>query len=215
MTSENLTPTNPLPEGGPDQRRAHLAARVSELMPGIRSDLEALTRIPSVSLDSFDQRHVDDSAQAVADLLSADGMDVRIVREGGRPAVIGHLPGPEGAPTVLLYAHHDVQPPGEESDWDTPIFEPTEIDGRLYGRGVADDKAGVLAHVAALRAHGAKPPVSVAVVVEGGAEIASESLPPMREKHGVYMAGSGRINVAGLTMGNIDQFIAAVADVTA
>ncbi|USQ82145.1 dipeptidase [Ornithinimicrobium faecis] len=153
-------------------------------MPGIRSDLEALTRIPSVSLDSFDQQHVDDSAQAVADLLSAEGMEVRIVREGGRPAVIGHLAGPEGAPTVLLYAHHDVQPPGDEADWDTPIFEPTEIDGRLYARGVADDKAGVLAHVAALRAHGGKPPVNVTVFVEGEEEIASESLPEILAKHG-------------------------------
>ncbi|QDO90300.1 dipeptidase [Ornithinimicrobium ciconiae] len=161
-----------------------MAARVADLMPAVRADLEALTRIPSVSLDSFDQQHVDDSAQAVADLLAAEGMEVRIVREGGRPAVIGHLPGPEGAPTVLLYAHHDVQPPGDESDWNTPMFEPTEIDGRLYARGIADDKAGVMAHVAALRAHGGKPPVSVTVFVEGEEEIASQSLPAILEKHG-------------------------------
>lgn len=179
-----MTSVNRTSQSFPDERTAALAARVSELMPGVRSDLEALTRIPSVSLDSFDQRHVDDSAQAVADLLSAEGLEVRIVREGGRPAVIGHLAGPQGAPTVLLYAHHDVQPPGDEADWDTPIFEPTEIDGRLYARGVADDKAGVLAHVAALRAHGGGPPVNVTVFVEGEEEIASESLPAILEKHG-------------------------------
>ncbi|WP_256855749.1 dipeptidase [Ornithinimicrobium cryptoxanthini] len=179
MTSEIPT-TAPRP----DERRAELAARVKELMPGVRSDLEALTRIPSVSLDSFDQRHVDDSARAVADLLRAEGMEVRIVQEGGRPAVVGHLPGPEGAPTVLLYAHHDVQPPGDEADWNTPMFEPTEIDGRLYARGIADDKAGVMAHVAALRAHGGKPPVGVTVFVEGEEEIASESLPTILERHG-------------------------------
>ena len=165
-------------------RTTALAARVRELMPGVRQDLETLTRIPSVSLGSFDQRYVDDSAQAVADLLEAEGMAVRIVREGGRPAVIGHLPGPEGAPTVLLYAHHDVQPPGDDADWDTPVFEPTEVDGRLYARGVADDKAGVMAHVAALRAHGGAPPVGVTVFVEGEEEIASESLPAILDRHG-------------------------------
>ena len=165
-------------------RRAELSGRVQDLMPAIRDDLETLTRIPSVSLDSFDQRHVDDSAAAVADLLEAEGMQVRIVREGGRPAVIGHLPGPEGAPTVLLYAHHDVQPPGDDADWDSAPFEPTERDGRVYARGIADDKAGVMAHVAALRAHGGRPPVGVTVFVEGEEEIASESLPAILDKHG-------------------------------
>jgi cysteinylglycine-S-conjugate dipeptidase len=85
-----------------------LKRRITALMPEVRADLEALTRIPSVSLDSFDQRHVDDSAFAVAQLLRAEGLDVEIVREGGRPAVIGHRDGPVGAPTITLYAHHDV-----------------------------------------------------------------------------------------------------------
>ncbi|MFC5041288.1 dipeptidase [Ornithinimicrobium kibberense] len=170
------------------ERTQELAARVRDLMPGIRSDLEALTRIPSVSLDSFDQRHVEDSAETVADLLRAEGLEVEIVREGGRPAVIGHRPGPEGAPTVLLYAHHDVQPPGDDADWDTPVFEPTLVGERLYARGVADDKAGVLAHVAALRAHGDRPPVGVTVFVEGEEEVGSESLPRILERHGDRLA---------------------------
>lgn len=152
-------------------------------MPGVRDDLEALTRIPSVSLESFDQSHVDDSAVAVAQLLRAEGMEVQVVSKGGRPAVIGTLAGPAGAPTVLLYAHHDVQPPGDDADWDTPIFEPTERDGRLYGRGVADDKAGVMAHVAAIRAHGAQPPVNVTVFVEGEEEVASPSLPALLDAY--------------------------------
>ena len=167
----------------PDQIEA-LRSRVRELMPQVRADLEDLTRIPSVSLDSFDQAHVQASAERTADLLRAEGLDVEIVSEGGRPAVIGHKDGPEGAPTVLLYAHHDVQPPGDRADWNTEPFEPTEIDGRLYGRGAADDKAGVMAHIAALRAHSGQLPVGVTVFVEGEEEIASESLPRILERHG-------------------------------
>ena len=161
-----------------------LRDRVQGLMPQVRADLEALTRIPSVSLDAFDQAHVEASAEATAELLRAEGLEVEIVREGGRPAVIGHRPGPEGAPTVMLYAHHDVQPPGEDDLWDSPPFEPTERDGRLYGRGAADDKAGVMAHVAALRAHGEDLPVGVTVFVEGEEEIGSDSLPTILERHG-------------------------------
>lgn len=153
-------------------------------MPAARTDLEALTRIPSVSLHSFDQAHVDESAEAVAGLLRAEGLEADIVVEGGSPAVIAHRPAPEGAPTVLLYAHHDVQPPGDDADWDSPPFEPTERDGRLYGRGAADDKAGVMAHLVALRAHGGKPPVGVSVFVEGEEEVGSDSLPQILERHG-------------------------------
>ncbi|MFK5633854.1 MULTISPECIES: dipeptidase [unclassified Ornithinimicrobium] len=171
-----------------DSRTAELSARVHDVMPGVISDLESLTRIPSVSLSSFDQRHVEDSAATVADLLRGEGLEVEVVREGGRPAVIGHLPAPHGAPTVLLYAHHDVQPPGDEADWDTPVFEPTLVGERLYGRGVADDKAGVMAHVAALRAHGGRPPVGVTVFVEGEEEVGSESLPRILERHGDRLA---------------------------
>jgi acetylornithine deacetylase/succinyl-diaminopimelate desuccinylase-like protein len=160
-----------------------LKHRVTALLPGVRTDLEALVRIPSVSLDSFDQRHVDDSALAVAQLLRAEGLGVEVVREGGRPAVIAHRDGPPGAPTVTLYAHHDVQPPGEDALWDSPAFEPTERNGRLYGRGAADDKAGVMAHLAALRAFPDGPPVGVTVFVEGEEEIGSDSLLTILERH--------------------------------
>jgi len=157
---------------------------VAELLPALRQDLEALARIPSVSLSAFDQAHVEASAQAVADLLRAEGLEVEIIREGGRPAVIGHVDGPEGSPTVMLYAHHDVQPAGAESDWDSPPFEPTERDGRVYARGIADDKAGVMAHIAALRAHSGSLPVGVTVFVEGEEEIGSESLGTVLARHG-------------------------------
>lgn len=172
----------------PDQIQ-QIRDRVDALMPEVRADLEALTRIPSVSLGSFDQQHVEASAEAVAALLRAEGLEVEIVREGGRPAVIGHIDGPEGAPTVTLYAHHDVQPPGDESLWDSPAFEPTERGGRLYGRGAADDKAGVMAHIAALRAHRGSLPVGVTVFIEGEEEIGSGSLETILERHGDRLRG--------------------------
>jgi cysteinylglycine-S-conjugate dipeptidase len=165
-------------------RLAAIRNRVEDLLPDLRQDLEMLARIPSVSLDAFDQANVEASANAVAQLLRSEGLDVEIVREGGRPAVIGHIDGPEGAPTVMLYAHHDVQPPGNEADWDSPPFEPTERNGRVYARGIADDKAGVMAHVAALRAHSGNLPVGVTVFVEGEEEIGSDSLATILERHG-------------------------------
>lgn len=165
-----------------------LRTAVAALMPRIREDLEALTRIPSVSLGTFEQSHVEDSAAATADLLRAEGLDVEIIREGGRPAVIGHAEGPPGSATVLLYAHHDVQPPGNDSEWDSPPFEPVERGGRLYGRGAADDKAGIMAHLAALRAHTGNLPVGVTVFVEGEEEIGSDSLPAILERHGERLA---------------------------
>ncbi|GAB4076599.1 M20/M25/M40 family metallo-hydrolase [Nostocoides australiense] len=161
-----------------------LRARLSELMPDIRRDLEALTRIPSVSLDAFDQAEIERSAEATAALFAAEGFDAEIVRAGGRPAVIARKEGPAGAPTVLLYAHHDVQPPGSEELWESSPFEPTERDGRLYGRGAADDKAGIMAHLAAVRAHGDDLPVTVVVFVEGEEEIGSESLPATLAAYG-------------------------------
>ncbi|HST84740.1 MAG TPA: dipeptidase [Kineosporiaceae bacterium] len=156
-----------------------LRERIHELVPQLRTDLEDLVRIPSVSSPAFDQAHVQASADAVADLLRAAGLDdvqqLRVDVEGrsSAPAVVARRPGPEGAPTVLLYAHHDVQPPGAEADWDTPVFEPTERDGRLYGRGAADDKAGVMVHIAALRALGDELGVGLVVFVEGEEEIGS------------------------------------------
>jgi acetylornithine deacetylase/succinyl-diaminopimelate desuccinylase-like protein len=110
--------------------------------------------------------------------------DVRIIRvNDGAPAVLGRFPAPEGMPTVCLYAHHDVQPEGDPTDWRTPPFVATEQDGRLYGRGVADDKGGFATHLAALRAFGGKPPIGVTVFVEGEEEIGSPSLAQLLERH--------------------------------
>ncbi len=161
-----------------------LVERVRELLPSVRRDLEDLVRIESVWADPGRRDEVHRSAQAVADLLSQAGFgDVRIVSEGGAPAVIAQHPAPAGAPTVLLYAHHDVQPEGDRDQWASPPFEPTERNGRLYGRGSADDKAGIATHLAAFRAHGGQPPVGVTVFVEGEEESGSPSLGRLLAAH--------------------------------
>jgi acetylornithine deacetylase/succinyl-diaminopimelate desuccinylase-like protein len=161
-----------------------LVERVRDLLPSVRRDLEDLVRIESVWADPARRDEVHRSARAVADLLCQAGFgDVRIVSEGGAPAVIAQHPAPAGAPTVLLYAHHDVQPEGDRSQWKSSPFEPTERDGRLYGRGSADDKAGIATHLAAFRAHGGQPPVGVTVFVEGEEESGSPSLGRLLAAH--------------------------------
>jgi acetylornithine deacetylase/succinyl-diaminopimelate desuccinylase-like protein len=158
-------------------------------MPAVRADLERLIRIPGVAFDGFDHAHVERSAEVTAGLLRSCGLQVRIARAGGQPAVIGRRPAPPGAPTVLLYAHHDVQPAGDLALWNSDPFEPVERDGRLYGRGAADDKAGVLAHVAALRALGNDLPVGVVVFVEGEEEYGSDSLDRLLEDNPDWLRG--------------------------
>ena len=137
--------------------REHAAAQFEAAV----EDLCRLVRIPSVSWPAFDPAHVAESAEAIAEMLRALGIfDVVDVRrapiaggtELGHPAVVARREPRNGRPTVLLYAHHDVQPPGKDADWETPPFEPTRRDGRLYGRGAADDKAGVMSHIGAIRA---------------------------------------------------------------
>ncbi|EID13487.1 hypothetical protein MXEN_10751 [Mycobacterium xenopi RIVM700367] len=154
-----------------------LVERVRDVLPSVRRDLENLIRIQSVWADPARRAEVHRSARVVADLLQQAGFpDVQVVSAGGAPAVIGRYPAPAGTPTVLLYAHHDVQPEGDHTQWASPPFEPTERDRRLYGRGSADDKAGIATHLAAFRAHDGRPPVGVTVFVEGEEESGSPSL---------------------------------------
>ena len=161
-----------------------LIRRVREVLPDVRRDLEDLVRIPSVWSDPDRRDDVRRTAEKVAELLSQAGFaHVEIVSEGGAPAVIAQHPAPPGAPTVLLYAHHDVQPEGGVAQWDSAPFEPEERDGRLYGRGTADDKAGIATHLAAFRAHGGQPPVGVTVFVEGEEECGSPSLSRLLAAH--------------------------------
>lgn len=146
------------------------------------AQLSALVRIPGISAEPPPSAALRRSADAVAATMREAGFENCEVIEfpGGHPYVYGDWLHAPGAPTLLLYGHHDVQPPGRPEKWLTPPFEPTiREDGRLYGRGAVDDKAGVMMHVAAvgswLAANG-ELPVNVKLIVEGEEEAGSNSL---------------------------------------
>jgi acetylornithine deacetylase/succinyl-diaminopimelate desuccinylase-like protein len=172
-------------------RSDDLRARVAADMPRVRAELERLVRIPSIAFPGYDPAPVRASAETTATILADAGYDgVRLIELPGvdHPAVFAEKSGPPGTPTVLLYAHHDVQPEGPLEQWASPPFEPTERDGRLYGRGTADDKCGVAVHAAALRAFDGAPPVGVKVIVEGEEESTTEHLPFLIEGHRELLA---------------------------
>jgi acetylornithine deacetylase/succinyl-diaminopimelate desuccinylase-like protein len=147
-------------------------------MPSLKSDLDELVRIPSVSIPGQIDDSLLEAHDMVARLFEHAGVEVRrLDLPDTAPAVVGHIPAPPGAPTVLLYSHYDVVPPGDESLWDSPPFEPTERGGAIYGRGAADTKSNVIAHVGALRAWEGRPPVGIRICIEGYEEIGSGALP--------------------------------------
>jgi acetylornithine deacetylase/succinyl-diaminopimelate desuccinylase-like protein len=141
----------------------------------IRSDLERLVAIPSIAFAGFPRAPLDEAAALVEDLLREAGApDIqRVDVPGEPPTILADFPGP--GPTVLFYAHYDVQPAPPEG-WQSDPFAPTLKDGRVYGRGAADDKSGIVAHLAALRAWGGAPPVHVKVLIEGSEENGRQSL---------------------------------------
>jgi acetylornithine deacetylase/succinyl-diaminopimelate desuccinylase-like protein len=160
-----------------------LRTSVRDDMPRTIDELSRLVAIPSVGYPGYDPAHVRASAELTADILRDAGVPgVRLLElEGGHPAVYGELRGPAGAPTVLLYAHHDVQPAADPETWASPPFAPVVRDGRLYGRGAADDKSGIAVHAAAIRALLADgpPPCTVRILVEGEEECSTEHLPDL------------------------------------
>ncbi|WP_020392085.1 M20/M25/M40 family metallo-hydrolase [Kribbella catacumbae] len=160
-----------------------LADRVDAWLPQVLADLVSLVGIPSISSSPDHATDVRRSAEASAALLESAGLAADIVTAGGLPSVIAHRPGPAGAPRVLLYAHHDVQPIGDPAQWDNPPFEATYRGDRLVGRGAADDKAGLAVHLAAVLAHGNDLPVSVTVLVDGEEEIGSPTLADLLAIH--------------------------------
>ncbi|MFB8017868.1 dipeptidase [Streptomyces rubiginosohelvolus] len=161
---------------------------VASLMPRAREELAELVAFQSVADPAvFPKSECEGAANWVADALRAEGFtDVALLdTPDGTQSVYGYLPGPAGAPTVLLYAHYDVQPPLDESAWISPPFELTERDGRWYGRGAADCKGGFIMHLLALRAlkTDGGVPVSVKVIAEGSEEQGTGGLERYAEAH--------------------------------
>ncbi|MEU6811535.1 dipeptidase [Streptomyces sp. NPDC046831] len=165
-----------------------VAETVASLMPRAKEELAELVAFKSVAdFDQFPRSESEGAARWVADALRAEGFeDVALLdTPDGTQSVYGCLPGPEGAKTVLLYAHYDVQPPLDEAGWTSPPFELTERDGRWYGRGAADCKGGVIMHLLALRALKADGgvPVHVKVIAEGSEEQGTGGLERYAEEH--------------------------------
>ncbi|MGA5080661.1 dipeptidase [Streptomyces griseoincarnatus] len=165
-----------------------VAVTVASLMPRAKEELTELVAFKSVAdFGQFAREESEGAARWIAAALTAEGFqDVALLdTPDGTQSVYGYLPGPEGAKTVLLYAHYDVQPPLDEAGWTTPPFELTERDGRWYGRGAADCKGGVIMHLLALRALKADGgvPVNVKVIVEGSEEQGTGGLERYAEEH--------------------------------
>src|SRR4051795_6433508 len=150
---------------------------VSALMPELLADLVRLVAIPSVSVPGRIDQSLLEAFALASELFAGAGVQVgRLDLPDTAPVLTGSIPAPPGAATVLLYSHYDVVPAGDEAQWASPPFEPTERDGALFGRGSADTKSNILAHVGALRAWGGRPPVGIKVCIEGYEEIGSGAL---------------------------------------
>ncbi|MFD8260364.1 dipeptidase [Streptomyces griseoluteus] len=165
-----------------------VAETVASLMPRAKAELTELVAFRSVAdFEQFPRSESEGAANWIVDALTAEGFtDVALLdTPDGTQSVYGYLPGPEGAKTVLLYAHYDVQPPLDEAGWTTPPFELTERDGRWYGRGAADCKGGLIMHLLALRALKANGgvPVHVKVIAEGSEEQGTGGLERYAEAH--------------------------------
>lgn len=193
---------------GSDDVVDQLKDRVSAVMPDTVEALKELVRIPGCAFPDadfpgHDPANIQRAADAVAATLRAAGCpQVELIDTGGNPpAVYAQVPGPEGAPTVLLYAHYDVQPPGNLDEWLSPPFEPTERDGRLYGRGAADDKSGIALHYAVVKAFEGRPPCTLRIIIEGDEEYGGsfEEFPPehpaMFAADAIVIADTGNVRV--------------------
>jgi acetylornithine deacetylase/succinyl-diaminopimelate desuccinylase-like protein len=155
---------------------------VNENLGRFRAELYDFLRIPSISAKSEHDGDMKEAGEWLADRLRDAGLTAEICETQGHPIVLGEWSGAgPDAPTVLIYGHYDVQPPEPLEEWESPPFEPTERDGRMYARGSADDKGQLYMHVKALEAHLATNgnlPVNVVVLAEGEEEVGSESLVP-------------------------------------
>src|SRR6478672_2207247 len=151
-------------------------SRVSALMPGILDDLNELVALPSVAFPGYPSEPVEAMADRTLELFREAG--VRNARRmevpSGYQPIYGEIPGPEGSPVVVLYAHYDVQPAPPEQGWTSDPWKPTrKEDGRIYGRGAADDISGLVSHLGTLRVFDGKPPCTVKLILEGMEETES------------------------------------------
>ncbi|MGK5632629.1 dipeptidase [Streptomyces sp. URMC 123] len=191
-----------------------LAETVASLLPRARTELAELVAFRSVADPAqYPPSECAAAANWVAEALRAEGFeDVALLdTPDGTQSVYGVLPGPAGAPTVLLYAHYDVQPPLDEAAWVSPPFELTERDGRWYGRGAADCKGGLIMHLTALRAlraHGGIP-VTVKIVAEGSEEQGTGGLERYAEEHPELLAADA------VVIGDAGNFRVGLPTVTA
>jgi acetylornithine deacetylase/succinyl-diaminopimelate desuccinylase-like protein len=145
--------------------------------------LKTLVRQPSISAQDVG---VKECAELLAGMMRADGIETRILPTAGQPVIVGKGERVEGVPTVLVYGHYDVQPVDPLEAWDTPPFEPTIRDGRLYGRGTGDNKGQLLAQLLGYRAWRAvagRPPVNVTFIFEGEEESSSPNLAQFVREH--------------------------------
>ncbi|MET9533080.1 dipeptidase [Streptomyces sp. NPDC006649] len=191
-----------------------IAETVASLMPRAQTELTELVAFQSVADPAvFPRSECEGAADWVAGALRAEGFqDVALLdTPDGSQSVYGLLPGPEGAPTVLLYAHYDVQPPLDEDAWLSPPFELTERNGRWYGRGAADCKGGFIMHLLALRALKANGgvPVSVKVIAEGSEEQGTGGLERYAEAH------PGLLTADAVVIGDTGNFRVGLPTVTA
>ncbi|MGI5350846.1 dipeptidase [Streptomyces sp. CA-250714] len=192
-----------------------VAATVASLMPRARAELAELVAFRSVAdPEQFPRSECEGAAAWVAEALRAEGFEdvAALDTPDGTQSVNGFLPGPAGAPTVLLYAHYDVQPPLDEAGWHTPPFELTDgADGRWYGRGAADCKGGFIMHLLALRAvkENGGLPVSVKMIVEGSEEQGTGGLEQYARQHPELLAADA------IVIGDAGNFRCGLPTVTA
>lgn len=179
--------------GQAELKRANEA--VTTLFPAALEDLKELVRIPGIAWDAFDANELERSVQAVGRLFESTGVfeKVEVLRSSygsgqtGAPAIVATRAAKNSRPTILLYAHHDVQPPGDKSTWESAPFDPEERNGRLFGRGAADDKAGIIAHYASVKVlaelAGADFDLGIVIFIEGEEEAGSPSFANFLEQY--------------------------------
>ncbi|GGX21703.1 M20/M25/M40 family metallo-hydrolase [Streptomyces albulus] len=198
-----------------------LETTVDGLMDDLCADLERLAAIPSIAFPGFSPEPVLQARDLVVELLRAAGVtDIgELNLPHTAPVVTATIPPPTpDAPTVLLYAHYDVQPAADEHLWDSPPFEPTRIEGGIRARGIADDKVNLMVHLGALRAWRGRPPVGIKIVFEGQEEYGSafDGYPPTDPTafacDAMIIADTGNIRPGTPTLttalrGSVDVFV--------